>query len=43
MLGASYSIYYKDCLWLEDMLEIAYDEFVSYYKKRFVIPKSANK
>lgn len=28
---------------LEDILEIAYDEFVSYYKKSFVIPKSANK
>lgn len=29
--------------WLEDRLEIADDEFVSYYEKRFVIPKSANK
>lgn len=28
---------------LEDILEIAYDEFVSYYKKSFVIPESANK
>lgn len=26
-------IYYKDYSWLEDILEIAYDEFVSYYKK----------
>lgn len=46
MLGTScydYSIYHKDYPWLEDMLEIAYDEFVSYYKKRFVIPESANK
>ena len=29
--------------WLEDRLEIEDDEFVSYYEKRFVIPKSANK
>ena len=28
--------------WLENRLEIANDEFVSYYEKRFVIPKSAN-
>lgn len=28
-----YLIYYKDYSWLEDILEIAYDEFVSYYKK----------
>ena len=35
MLGTSYydySIYYKDYPWLEKMLEIADDEFVSYYK-----------
>lgn len=46
MFGTSYFdylIYYKDYSWLEDILEIAYDEFVSYYKKRFVIPESANK
>ena len=28
-----YSIYHKDYPWLEDMLEIADDEFVSYYVK----------
>ena len=36
MLGTSYydySIYYKDYLWLEEMLELADDEFVSYYVK----------
>ena len=38
-----YSNYHKDYPWLEDMLEIAGDEFVSYYKKRFVITESANK
>lgn len=46
MLGTShfdYSIYHKDYPWLEDMLEIADDEFVSYYEKRFAIPGSANK
>lgn len=46
MFGTSYFdylIYYKDYSWLEDILEIAYDEFVSYYKKSFVIPESANK
>lgn len=35
MIGTSYydySIYYKDYPWLEKMLEIADDEFVSYYK-----------
>lgn len=46
MLGTShfdYSIYHKDYPWLEDMLKIADDEFVSYYEKRFAIPGSANK
>ena len=46
MLGTShfdYSIYRKEYPWLEDMLEIADDEFVSYYEKRFAIPGSANK
>ena len=28
-----YSIYHKDYPWLEEMLEIADDEFVSYYVK----------
>lgn len=46
MLGTShfdYSIYHKDYPWLEDVLKIADDEFVSYYEKRFAIPGSANK
>ena len=46
MLGASHfdcSIYYKDYPWLEDMLAIANQEFISYYEKRFSVPGSANK
>lgn len=46
MLGTSHfdcSIYRKDYPWLEDMLALANQEFISYYDKRFSVPGSANK
>ena len=38
-----YSIYHKDYPWLEDILEIADDEFVSYYERDIAVPESAIK